>query len=126
MKRLFINIVLFIVALILLFTIGVYGIFFHFLSSLIYFKKYSFIRYWTNLIYTINVSIDQLGNVLLSNFLNTHTLKNKSLFPFGNEDQTISYVLAVNYFQNNVNKFGLFIIYILEKIDKDHMKKSIN
>lgn len=44
---------------------------------------------------------------------------------FGNSDHTISYVIAINYYHNNLSKFGLFWYHFLEKVDPGHAIKSI-
>jgi len=62
---------------------------------------------------------------MLSVFLNRKCLIIKTTYPFGEIDQTISHVLAVNYFANNLTKFGRCIVIILERFDKNHMNKSL-
>ena len=124
MKKLGINIILFFIALLLLCTVGVYGLFYTLISSIFKYNKISFIEYWTKLFYSINIGIDQLGNVTLAAFLNRYTIKTKEHL-FGNVKHTISYVLAVNYFNNNLKILGKILVWILNYIDKDHMKKSL-
>jgi hypothetical protein len=125
MKRLIVNIILFFVAVILLSTIGVFGLIYSVFWTVFNFKKVSFLKYWIDLIFSINIGIDQIGNVLLSTFLNSCCTVNKSHYPFGNVDHTISHVLAINYFDGNLTRFGKMIVKILETIDKNHMYKSL-
>jgi hypothetical protein len=125
MKRLIVNIILFFVAVVLLSTIGVFGLVYAVFYTAKNSTKVSFLKYWIDLIYTINIGIDQIGNVLLSTFLNNCTLIDKSRYEYGNVDNTISHVLAVNYFGNNLTWFGNWIVNILETIDKGHMQKSL-
>lgn len=126
MKKLFINIILFFVAVILLLTVGVFGLVYTFFVTIFNFKKYSFINYWSNMLYAINVGIDKIGNVILALFLNFLFLKNKNLYPFGSVKHTISHVLAVNLIDyNNLTKSGHIMVNILEFIDNNHMKKSL-
>ena len=126
MKRLLVNIVLFFVAVFLLSTVGVFGLLYGLVYSILHYTTTGFLKYWTEVIYSLNIGIDQLGNVMLSPFLNKFCLVTKNLYIFGKADETISYVLAINYFTNNLTSFGLKIVLILEKIDKGHMKKSLN
>jgi len=125
MKRLLVNIALFFVAIILIGTIGIYGLFFGIVYSLIHYTKINFINFCADTMYAINIGIDQIGNVLLSTFLNKFCLINKLDYPFGKVDMTISHVLAINYFALNLKSFGLLIVNILEFFDNDHMNKSI-
>ena len=127
MKRLLVNIALFILALVLLSTAGLFGLVYGLYYSIRHFNKRELLKYWVELIYSINLGIDQIGNVLLGTFLNKFCLintgtKNK----FGKVRETISYVLAVNYFSLNLTSFGKKIVFILDYLDKDHMAKSLN
>jgi hypothetical protein len=59
------------------------------------------------------------------------TLFNKVLivelgYKFGQENETISSVLGKNLQQDTLTKTGIIIVYILDKIDKNHVIKSIN
>jgi hypothetical protein len=59
------------------------------------------------------------------------TLFNKVLivelgYKFGQENETISSVLGKNLQQGTLTKTGIIIVYILDKIDKNHVIKSIN
>jgi hypothetical protein len=126
MKSLFINVVIFFVAILLLSTIGVLGIIFALIYSLIHFRKYSYIKYWSNTIFSINVGIDKIGNVILALFLNEYFVYDKKIYPFGSVDHTISHVLAVNLIKHkNVTRFGMFLVNVLEFLDPGHMEKSL-
>lgn len=126
MKKIWINIILFFVALALLFTVGVFGLVFAIFWTIIHFKKYSFIKFWGDLLYSINLGIDKIGNVMLGVFLNQFFIHDKSIYPFGSVKHTISHVLAVNLiYHNNVTKFGNVLVDILEFLDPGHMKKSL-
>ena len=125
MKKLIINLIIFFVAIILLLTIGIYGLMYTLIESLFKYKNRSYINYWADLFYSINVGIDKIGNVLLAAFLNKYAIKDLK-FPFGNVNYTISYVLAINYLNlNNLKPFGKWLVNVLEKIDKNHMQKSL-
>lgn len=125
MKRLLINILIFFVALILLFTIGLIGLFYTIWYSIIKFRKVNFINYWGDLFYSINVAIDKIGNILLAQFLNNFAIKNKDTLKFGRVRHTISYVLAVNLMDDNLTSFGDLIVNILEFLDPGHMEKTL-
>jgi hypothetical protein len=125
MKRLILNITLFVVAIILLATIGLYGAVYAFFFTVFRYPKYSFINFWADTIYAINIGIDQIGNVLLAVFLNRFCLYNAHAYPFGKVKQTISHVLAVNFYACNIKPLGHFIIKILLFFDPDHLTKSI-
>lgn len=122
MKRLINNLFIFIVAILLLSLIGTFGLIYTIFWSLFNINKISFLKYWADLIYTLNVGIDKIGNVLLGEFLNKFAIKNKT-YRFGNINDTISKALAKNL--GNLTKLGQFIVNVLEKIDKGHMEKSL-
>lgn len=124
MKRLIVNILLLIVATFLFCTVGLYGLIYSLITSIFKYNKISFLTYWSHLIYSVNVGIDQIGNVLLAAFLNRYAIF-KLDTPFGEEDEAISYVLAMNYFTSNLRPFGKFLVNTLEKLDRDHMTKSL-
>ena len=125
MKRLLVNIALFFVAVMLLSTIGLYGLLYGIVYSLLHYSKVNFIRFCADTAYSINVGIDQIGNVLLAVFLNSTCIVDKTNYPFGEVDQTISHVLAVNYFNFNLTSFGFWIVKTLKYFDKNHMNKSL-
>lgn len=127
MKKIWINIILFFVATSLLMTIGVFGLIFAIFWTIINFRKYSFIKFWGDFLYSINLGIDKIGNVMLGVFLNQFFIHDKSIYPFGSVKHTISNVLAVNLIHhNNVTKFGQILVDILEFLDPGHMEKSLN
>lgn len=67
---------------------------------------------------------DQSGNVQSAAMFQLIFTK-KGAEPFGNEDDTVSYVLARNYYKYKLTFAGRALGYILELIDKDHLTKSI-
>lgn len=71
----------------------------------------------------IALSIDQLGNVVLSNLFNDIMIK-KGGYPFGDEDETISKVLGVNKYIKKLTWLGSLLADILNKIDPDHVEKA--
>lgn len=122
MKRLINNAIIFFVAIVLLATIGTFGLIYTVFWSIFNIRKISFLKYWADLIYTINVGIDKIGNVLLAAFLNKFAIV-EPVYKFGNINDTISEALAKNL--DNLTPFGKWIVDILEWIDPGHMKKSI-
>jgi hypothetical protein len=120
-KRLINNAIIFFVAIVLLATIGTFGLIYTVFYSIFNIKKISFLKYWADLIYTINVGIDKIGNVLLAAFLNKFAII-EPVYKFGNINDTISEALAKNL--NNLTPFGKWIVDVLEWIDKGHMEKS--
>jgi hypothetical protein len=126
MKRLINNIILLIVALLLLSTIGVYGLLYALVFTVFHYTKISFLKFWGDLLYSINVGIDFIGNVLLGTFLNNYAIVDKTKYPFGKINHTISHVLAYNFINlNNTTDFGMKILHILERIDRGHTVKSL-
>ena len=85
--------------------------------------------------YQMALSIDQFGNVNCQNLFNRIMIAKKwrhapdkpmKLYqPFGDEDDTISYILAKNKKQNTLSRFGRFWGKFLNKVDKDHLTKAL-
>jgi hypothetical protein len=92
------------------------GFFFHLCTKFRTLKSY---------FYSIALSIDQLGNVVCQALFNWTLIKWNSPHQFGNEDETISSVLGKNQKSNNLIFLGRCLVWLLNKIDKDHTKKSI-
>jgi len=123
MIRLLKNIILLIVAISLLLSVGTFGLIYTLMWSIFNFTKTSFLKYWGDLLYIINVGIDKIGNVLLGTFMN-HFAVTKLQYPFGKIDDTISYALAMNI--DFLSDLGQFIANILEFIDPGHLQNSLN
>ena len=128
------NIALFLLAVLLLCTVGVFGFLYtigygvySFLEGLVYKEINSPFPYFGKLLFSINVGIDKIGNVLLGEFLNQWAVKERR-YPFGKKEDTISYALAINaltYEHNNLNKLGKFLYNSIETLDKGHFEKII-
>ena len=71
------------------------------------------------------ISIDQKGNVIMSVLFND-ILRKSGGHRFGDPDETISMVLGINKRDNTLTWLGSFIAKILNKIEKDHVEKSID
>ena len=70
------------------------------------------------------INLDKFGN------REFRTLFNKVLVledgcKFGNINETISSVLGRNELKNTLSKLGIILVWVLDKIDKDHCFKSI-
>lgn len=71
------------------------------------------------------ISLDKFGNREFRTFLNkTLIIENGS--KFGNINETISGVLGKNERDKTLSKTGKGLVYILNKIDKNHCLKSID
>lgn len=75
-------------------------------------------------LFVMALSVDQLGNVVMSTMFNDIMIK-KYGHKFGDEDQTISMVLGVNKAMGTLTKLGKLIADILNKIDPNHVEKAI-
>ncbi len=83
------------------------------------------------------VDIDKFGNRNFRTFLNATMIKDRifywdserwgviDCYKFGNVNETISSVLGKNQRDKTLSWFGIFICFILDKLDKEHCKKSI-
>jgi 8-oxo-dGTP diphosphatase len=74
--------------------------------------------------YTCALAVDQLGNAVMKDLLND-LLVCKSGYKFGNPDETISSVLGKNEESNTLSRIGKILTWKLNKIDRDHTKRSI-
>ena len=72
------------------------------------------------------VNIDKFGNREFRFSLNKYLILEKSPDRFGNIEETISSVLGKNQLSGNLTKFGKGLVWLLNKIEKNHCIKSIN
>jgi hypothetical protein len=72
------------------------------------------------------VNLDRYANREFRFSLNKYLITEKSPDRFGNIEETISSVLGKNQLSNNLTRFGKVIVWILNKIEKNHCIKSIN
>jgi hypothetical protein len=70
-------------------------------------------------------NLDKFGNREFRTLLNK-ILITKDGYKFGNINETISSVLGKNQRDNTLTKAGKVLVWILDKIDKNHCYKSIN
>lgn len=91
------------------------------IGTIVSLYQHSCNSYWRS----IAVSIDQLGNVICQHLFNL-TLIKKDGYKFGNIDETISSVLGKNWVDGTLSKTGLMLSRILNRLDPDHVQKSID
>lgn len=76
------------------------------------------------------LSIDQFANVSIQSPLRwlliiDYKRKSKKFYDFGNEDDTVSYVIAMNKELKSLSKFGLFWAWFLDFVDTNHLGKTL-
>lgn len=74
--------------------------------------------------YTSAANIDRFANREFRTLWNTF-LKIENGYSFGNIEETISSALGKNERDNTLSKCGIAVVWILDKIEKDHCQKSI-
>ena len=87
----------------------------------------SFNKWWSRTakyLYVISYSIDQLGNVIMQELFNDVLIRKGGL-KFGNPDETISSVLGKNAEINKLTLIGTVIGMVLDSLDYNHLKNSI-
>lgn len=75
--------------------------------------------------FTGAVDIDRFGNHNFRTLWNA-TLRKSRGYPFGNINETISSALGKNQRDKTLSILGKFLAWVLDKIDKNHCKNSIN
>lgn len=70
------------------------------------------------------VSIDKFGNRELRTLWNV-ALRTRTGYPFGDERETISSVLGKNERDGTLTWVGKVLVWILDRLDRDHARKSI-
>ena len=71
------------------------------------------------------VAIDRFGNSQYRSLFNTWFVKENG-YKHGNINETISSVLGKNQRDETLTKFGMLITKILDRMDENHCKDSIN
>ena len=71
------------------------------------------------------LAIDRFGNSQYRSLFNTWFVKEKG-YKHGNINETISSVLGKNQRDETLTKFGMLITKILDRMDENHCKDSIN
>ena len=73
---------------------------------------------------TTAVNLDKFGNREFRTLWNL-TLRKENGYEFGNINETISSVLGKNQRNGTLSKCGKVLVWILDTIDKNHCKNSI-
>lgn len=80
--------------------------------------------YLSSIIRSIAVGIDQIGNSVCRDLFDRCLIK-KSWYSFGKVQETISSVLGKNQEAWTLTRVGRAVVGVLNRLDKDHCKKSI-
>jgi len=72
----------------------------------------------------VAIAIDQHGNTICGKLFTVLLLK-KDGFGFGNVDRTISFVIGINKAAGTLNRKGVFIYNLLNRIEPNHCEKAI-
>lgn len=70
-------------------------------------------------------SIDRYGNIVCAELFDLVLIKSTSPYKFGNDRETISSTLGRNFISGNLTRAGSSLCWLLNKLDKDHVIKSI-
>lgn len=125
MKKLLISILLFLTAIIIYVVIAPSAII-HIFIKLIIKKDFKQIPKYLEVVFMQHaIGIDQIGNGAYSEFFNDVFIKDKTIHPFGNIDETISSVIGKNKLINNLRIEGKILDFILSLFDDNHSVKSI-
>ena len=119
------GLVLVIVAIVLTSFVGVLSLVITPIYFIITFKWKTGLNQLDKWLYKLALSIDQTGNVLCATTLQL-LLTTKYGFEFGSdEDDTVSYCLGRNQLRGTLTWLGKAIVWILNKLEKDHTGKAI-
>ena len=131
LKKLLISLVLFLVAVILsvvLMPVWIIYTLWMIIHRIFIPDKHSSIEkaiwYLANTIRSVAVGIDQIWNVIGRDLFNKILITEK-WYKFWNVQETISSVLWHNEKDRTLTKLGWWLVGVLDKIEKDHCKKSI-
>lgn len=133
MSKFFVGLILFIVAVVPTAALTVLGSVFTFFYYLVTLKWRSGISKFGEHLHGMALSIDQFANKALSPILNLiMVIRKMEYHPFGDEDNTLSYVIAMNWRKGTLSDFGYFWAKFLIWVDfparKDgtnHLRKTI-
>ena len=117
---------LLIVAVLLTSLVGSFAIVFTLFYYVITLRFKALLRALDGFFYTLALSIDQLGNVLCAVPFQYIFTKGDNALKFGNPDDTVSYVIAINQKRGTLTGMGKALAWVLDFVDKDHLQKAIN
>lgn len=116
--------ILFIVAVVLVSALFIIGVLTEILFSIITLRWKKGIKEANKFFLRMAVSLDMFGNVVNARFLQL-TMTKKGGYLFGEYGQTVSFVLGMNARTKKLTWFGRFIVWVLDKLDKNHCEKAI-
>lgn len=116
--------ILFFIAVILVGTLFIVSVLVEVVFNIVTFKWKTGLKESDVFFERMAVSLDMFGNVSCRRFLQL-TMTKKGLVKFGEYGQTVSYILGMSALSNDLTLFGRFIVWILDKLDKDHCNKAI-
>jgi hypothetical protein len=119
------GLLLFIIASTLTLFVGSLSLVFSIVYYIATLKFKSGLKALNRFFYKIALSIDQLGNVICATPFQFIFTKGLDVHPFGDEDDTVSYVIARNYNKESLTWFGRLLAYTLDLCDKGHLRKAI-
>lgn len=122
MKKLLNSTLLVIISIVLVTILSLITFAYKTIRSIIFLDHKGLSDYYMN----AALSGDQTGNAFCAPLLNLLTRKPGPGYDFGNRDETVSSALGKNKKLNALNKFGLFIGKVLNKLDPNHLEKSID
>ena len=120
MRKLLINITLFLVAMVLLFILAGFWLVSGIIVALTTDPTHT-VKSLSNYFRRLAIWIDQFWNVLLWPFFNLYAINN-SWYKFWNQDETISKVLKENHKTKNLQKLWKALYYIIDLIDPWHFE----
>jgi hypothetical protein len=121
------KIILFFVALALVTALGVPSVVFSLFYLMYAFGLKDGFKAFERMFLKLAISLDQFGNVVCGVPFQLIFTKyeHKDVYLFNDEDETVSYVLAVNQKRGTLTKVGVFMCWLLDFLDPDHMMKAI-
>lgn len=124
-KTLAISIAICIIAIVLFCLLTPLGLLWTFYKCITKRILKEFVIYVANIFYSIGFALDKIGNVMLAPYMNRFFIQDHSIYKFGSIKHTISLVIAYNYREKTLKRFGRYLYNILEYIDKGHCDKAI-
>lgn len=112
-------------ALILFCILCPIGILWAVITAIRHIKLKAFSIYISNIFFSLAFSLDQLGNVVLSPFMNRWFITKDSVYKFGSIKHTISLVIAYNFREKTLTSQGSIFYFILESSETNHCEKAI-
>ena len=114
------GLILFIVAIVLMFLVYPIGYAFMWFKALFTWNLKELNTFHLKLA----IEIDELGNLMFKDLFNI-TLKTKDGYKFGNDEETVSSCLGKNKQLGTLTWLGYYLALLLNRVDKNHVEKSI-